>query len=514
MIKLRPGKSRMAFIATSFAIFSASIITSCQKEDIDSPIGINSTLVAQSGAAKGSQSSHGKNNSTTDSTATGTKGSTSGTVGSTTGTTTGGTSTGTTGGTTTSTTTGGTKTGTTTSGTTTGGTTTGSTNTGTTGGTITGGRHHHYHGTTGTTSGTTIGSPAGGATTGTTGGTTTGTTKGSTTTGGTTTGTTGGTTTGGVGTGGTTTGGSGTGGTNTGTTSNPTNPTYTTSGPISAKSNTTYSNLLIDLNGSSTTGISVNGATNVHITNCKIINGAGFGINISNSSNITIDNTFISNIGFGVYAYQSQSIKVNNNQMLNINGINTASLGHAIQFNGVTGGGTQINNNRIESIAGQALHPHDVINVYESNGLPGDSIQVIGNWIRGGQRTLWPTSNSGAAGIVIGDLGGSYQVCRNNILVSPGYVGIQAQGGSHIMVDHNKIYSDTSPASLVGMSWGNYSGESSTDVTYAYNQVKWFNLRNLEDDFGQNGSGVTLINNTWGANLTASILPATIITMK
>jgi hypothetical protein len=392
----------MAFIALSFAIFSASLITSCQKEDIDSPIGVNSTLVDKAGSGKNPQSTKG-------------------------GTTKGGT---------------------------------------------------------------------------TTGGTTTGGTKGGTTTGGTTTGgTTGGTTTGGTTTGGTGTNSSG-------------GQTYTASGPITAKSNTTYSNLLIDVGNSSNTGISLNGVTNVHITNCKIINTSGFAININSSSNITVDNTFFSNVGFGVYAYQSQSIKVNNNQMLNINGINTASLGHAIQYNGVTGGGSQINNNRIESVAGVALHPHDVINVYESSGLAGDSIQVIGNWIRGGQRTLWPTSNSGAAGIVVGDLGGTYQVCRNNILVTPGYVGIQAQGGSHIKVDHNLVYSDSTPASLVGMSWGNYSGESSTDITYAYNQVKWFNLRNLEDDFGQNGSGVTLVNNTWGANISANILPATIITMK
>ena len=474
-------------IMFSTTLFIASTFTSCQKDESIVPSTADSTSSVNNKGKDIGVVIHDNPDSTktTGGTTTGTN---AGTKGGTTGGTKGGTTTGTKGGTT-----GGTTTG-----------TKGGTTTGTTGGTTTGGT------TTGTTGGT-----KGGTTTGTTGGTKGGTTTGGTTTGGTTTGgtTTGGTTTGGTTTGGTK-GGTTTGGTTTGTNSNPTNPTYTTSGPISAKSNTTYSNLLIDLNGSSTTGISVNGATNVHITNCKIINGAGFGINISNSSNVTVDNTFISDIGFGVYAYQSQSIKVNNNQMLNINGINTASLGHAIQFNGVTGGGTQINNNRIESIAGQALHPHDVINVYESSGLPGDSIQVIGNWIRGGQRTLWPTSNSGAAGIVIGDLGGSYQVCRNNILVSPGYVGIQAQGGSHIMVDHNKVYSDTSPASLVGMSWGNYSGESSSDVTYAYNQVKWFNLRNLEDDFGQNGSGVTLINNTWGANLTASILPATIITMK
>jgi hypothetical protein len=347
-----------------------------------------------------------------------------------------------------------------------------------------------------------IGTPSGGSigvtpgnNNGTPGGTTgtpsTGTTGGTTGTTGTPTGTTGGTT-----------------GTNS------TNPNYVSSGPITAKSNTTYSGLLIDLGNSSTTGINLNGVSNVHITNCKIINGAGFGINLNNCSNVTIDNTFISNIGFGIYAQNSVTVKVNGNQMLNINGINTSSLGHAVQFNNVTGSGNQINNNRIENIAGVAVHPHDLINLYKSYGLPGDSIQVIGNWIRGGQMSLWPNSGSGAAGIVIGDLGGDYQVCRNNILVTPGYVGIQAQGGNHIMVDHNIVYSDPTPASLVGMSWGNYSGLSSSDVTYAYNQVKWYNYKGLEDNKPANTSGLTSVNNTWGANISASILPLTIITMK
>jgi len=43
--------------------------------------------------------------------------------------------------------------------------------------------------------------------------------------------------------------------------------------------------------------------------------------------------------------------------------------GHAIQLNGVIGGGNQINNNRIENIAGVALNPHDILNLYKSNGL-------------------------------------------------------------------------------------------------------------------------------------------------
>lgn len=288
----------------------------------------------------------------------------------------------------------------------------------------------------------------------------------------------------------------------------------TVSGAVALKSNTNYSGLIISINSATQAAMSGNGLTNINITNCKIINPTGFGINLTNCSKITVTNCFFNNVGFGFYCNGGSTINISNNQFLNINGVNTSSLGHAIQFNSITGSGNRINNNRIESIAGVALHPHDVINVYKSSGIAGDSLQVIGNWIRGGQTTLWPTSNSGAAGIVVGDLGGNYQVCRNNILVNPGYVGIQAQGGNHIMVDHNKIYSSSTPAALVGMSWGNYSSATSSDVTYAYNEVKWFNLRNLEDDFGQNGTGVTLVNNTWGAAIDASILPTKIITFN
>jgi hypothetical protein len=398
MIKLRPGKSRMAFIACSFAIFSASLITSCQKEGIN-PIGVNSDLVDKAQSGKDPQSTKG-------------------------GTTTGGTK----------------------------------------GGTTTGG--------------------------GTTGGTTTG--------GGTTGGTTGG---------GTTTGTNSSGGQN-----------YTASGPIKAKSNTTYSNLLIDLGNSGSTGITMDGVTNVHITNCKIINSGSFAINVNNSSGVTIDNTLISNVGFGIYVQNSSLVKVNSNQFLNMNGINTTIFGHAIQFNAVNGGGNQINNNRIENIAGVALHPHDQISVYKSNGLKGDSIQIIGNWIRGGQATLWPNASSGACSIGIGDNGGSYQVVRNNIIVNPGFCAINAAGGDHIMVDHNLIYNKAWGVSVAGMFWANYSGMSSTDVTYAYNKVKFYNANGNEFDYNSNGnsngSPIILVNNTWGASLDASILPATIITIK
>ena len=59
MIKLKPGKSRMAFIAISFAIFSASIITSCKKDDIDPPIGVTTNITNPPATSTGSQSASG-----------------------------------------------------------------------------------------------------------------------------------------------------------------------------------------------------------------------------------------------------------------------------------------------------------------------------------------------------------------------------------------------------------------------------------------------------------------------
>ena len=299
--------------------------------------------------------------------------------------------------------------------------------------------------------------------------------------------------------------------------------TYTSSGAITAKSNTTYSCLVINLNGASTNGFTLQNLTNVHITNCKIINTKGFAINIYNCSNVTIDNCLISNVGFGVYAQgNSKNIKVNNNQFLNINGISTASLGHAVQYNGVNGGGNQVNNNRIENIAGVALHPHDMINLYQCNGLQGDSIQVIGNWIRGGQLTLWPNSYSGAAGIIMGDVAGSYQVCRNNILVNPGYAGIQCIGtGYGIKIDHNKIFSVQTTINSNAI-----CVLDAKQIEVSYNKTNWTNRYGhnavLPDGEPQyylgNPASPTPKNfntNSWATtSISTSVLPTTIITLN
>jgi parallel beta-helix repeat protein len=284
---------------------------------------------------------------------------------------------------------------------------------------------------------------------------------------------------------------------------------YKTSAPIryTNKSDITLENLSIDCSNQKIAGIQLHYCSNVHIKNCKIYNSLFYGIKLFNCTNVTIENCFITNVQAGVYAQQSKIIKVNNNQFLNMNG--PFPSGNFIQFDNVNGGGNQMNYNKCEDIAGVAQHPQD--------GLPGDSIQVIGNWIRGGQISH---DSGGATGIGLGDNGGSYQVARYNILVNPGYVGIQPQGGIHIKVDHNTIYSSRTPVSLIGLSRGNASGKPSSDVYIGYNTVNWtdYNGHSARSNCAWYDPAADAPlgweTNKLAAPVDSSILPAKIINMK
>ena len=364
-------------------------------------------------------------------------------------------------------------------------------------------------GTTGTTTGTTGATGVTGKTGATTG--TTGTTGATGVTGktGTITGTTG--TTG-------TTGNTGTTGTTTGPTtgtSGGTHFTYKASAPISLsnQSNITISGDSINIGNGSSVGIKLNNCTDVHITKCKVLNSTNDGIQLNNCTNVIIDSCFVTNVRAGVNAMYSTTVKVNNNQFLNMNG--PFPSGNFVQFNNVNGSGCQIQYNHCEDVVGVAQHPQDGLSVYQSNGLPGDSIMVIGNYIRGGQVQH---DSGGGAGIVLGDVGGTYQVARYNILVNPGAVGAQVQGGSHITMDHNTIYSTATPFTMVGLAYGNYSGAASSDVTMSYNKVKYFQTSGAEMDIWWDPSTATQPQG-WNTNIVkasidASILPTTIITLN
>ena len=244
---------------------------------------------------------------------------------------------------------------------------------------------------------------------------------------------------------------------------------------ISGRSNLTISGYQIT--GGPSNCIYLRDCSNVRISKCRLKDSKKVGILLENCQNVLIDSCYISNVQTGVNVKNSVTVKVNHNYFRNMNGPFPA--GCAVQFNNVSAPASQINYNRVENIAGEAEHPQDLLSVYKSNGLPGDSIQVIGNWIRGGQVTK---DSGGAAGIVLGDVGGSYQVARYNVVINGGFVGMQVQGGSHIKMDHNTIYSSPTEYSNDGLSYGNYSGQPSTDVEISYNKIKFFNKNGKEVD--------------------------------
>ena len=285
---------------------------------------------------------------------------------------------------------------------------------------------------------------------------------------------------------------------------------YAASAPVSYynKNNITITDLVI--NGG-TNGIALYNCNNVLIQDCKIYNTSSFGIQLNNCTNVTVQYCYVTNAKSGVHVYQGSGIKVNKNQFYNMNG--PFPDGCFVQFAGVTGGGNQINNNKCQNDAYWG-HPQDGISLYQSSGKLGDSIQVIGNWLRGGQVQF---DSGGAAGVVLGDVGGSYQVARNNVVINSGYVGMQVVGGSNIKMDHNWIYSSSTPVSNTGINCGNYSGASSYNINISYNQVRWYQSSGKEWDLWLDNvtTPTGWSTNIQKANISAtSLLPATIITLQ
>jgi len=227
--------------------------------------------------------------------------------------------------------------------------------------------------------------------------------------------------------------------------------------------------------GSSGAGIYLYNCSNIHITKCHILNGSttnpsgtnGIAIVIYGCSNVTVDSCYINNVVTGVFAFLcTGNIVVSNNRGQNF--VGPLPRGQFVQYGQCTGGGNRIQNNRIENFSGSSS-PEDAINLYKCNGLATDSIEVTGNWIRGGG-----PSTTGS-GITVGDQGGSYEYIAGNRIVNSGYIGIQVAGGHDIHITNNEIFSSCTTVSHLGLGSGNYTSPyvMSYNVTVDYNHINW-----------------------------------------
>lgn len=234
-------------------------------------------------------------------------------------------------------------------------------------------------------------------------------------------------------------------------------------------------------------------------------------IYLDNCTNITIvDNSFY-NVQSGLRAHKSQCVKFEFNDVLNVlGGLRGGEIiGNMVQFDKVYGAGNSISYNVCENMPDESS-PEDVINIYSSHGLSGSPIVVKGNWIRGGG----PSMSGG--GILLGDMGGSFQIAEDNIVINGGQYGMCVAGGDNITLNNNRIFGEGFPHANIGLytlNWYENQG-TSHNITVKNNSVNYTNRDGQLNNwwFAENMQPVKGIeSNNYDKNLNTSILPLKII---
>lgn len=254
-------------------------------------------------------------------------------------------------------------------------------------------------------------------------------------------------------------------------------PTYTASGPLVYYQGTT--DLIIE-NKSFTglsSGIQLWECANIIIRNCKFKNISGTAIHYENCANITVENCVFDSIGDGVIATSNASNPYNggtNSSLVVQHCYFKNTTGgwpghHSVQMAGTSGGGTKINYNTFENIHLQS-HVDDIISMFDTFGSMNDSVQIIGNWFRGGDHNL---ENHTGGAITVGDNGSSYIHVKNNILVNVVGGGIGLAGGHDITVENNTLYQSQALANPANQTAGliMFNFDANPSISTCYNNT-------------------------------------------
>jgi hypothetical protein len=248
--------------------------------------------------------------------------------------------------------------------------------------------------------------------------------------------------------------------------------------------------------------IVISGRSNVVISGKQFVNlGAGVSaIRIEHSHHVTITANDFKNVAEGIMVLDSTDVVITWNRYENITGPHErtgANVGNFTQWEASWGG--EIYHNK--GIGGDT---EDIVSLYRSGGSPAAPLLVANNQFQG---TNW--SSGSGSGMMLGDAGGAYITVRDNILVSPGQVGIGVPGGSHIRILDNILYGARRSASNVGIYVWNQSGSPCSSIEVAGNRVLWTKADGV-DSGGWDGGGCGTVagwgNNDWHAALNPSAL--------
>jgi hypothetical protein len=271
------------------------------------------------------------------------------------------------------------------------------------------------------------------------------------------------------------------------------------------KNNLTISHLTI--NGGSSPCLTLTNCNNVYINACTFQNSSNVAILLNNCSNVTIQTNTISNVAAGVYAVNCPNggIRLYTNNMKNMTG-GTSNNGAFVEFLNVGGANNTINGNKMQNFSGQS-NSIFAIDLVQSKGTSSSPITVVSNQIEGGG------PNSSSVGIMLGHHGGSYQTASSNTLVNPGSIGASIAGGDHISITNNQIFASKQSFTNVGISVYAQGGTTITSSTVSGNQVNWTNKSGVQSS-NWLASGMATpsgwSSNSWGASISASILPSTL----
>lgn len=249
-------------------------------------------------------------------------------------------------------------------------------------------------------------------------------------------------------------------------------------------------NAVIDGGGTSSAPVLTINANYITVNNLVIQNNAhanGVVYLPSGVHDIAIYNCYINTGIRGVYAHLSGSAGVADITVLHCwfasisdNSTHSNGGGSDVQLNGVNGSGVEIAYNNcftdMTLTATQRLGVGDRLNLYQCNGTSASPMLVHDNNVRGGSSYA-----PGEAGLILGDVGGSYQSGYNNIFIQSGAVGCQVQGGHDINMSNNQLYSPSYSYTFNGLAFANYSGVACYNITMGGNVINWRN--------GNNGGG-------------------------